>query len=223
MNSYKSILVFGSTGSCGQAIIQRALGRRLKVTAYVRNELKARRLFDHDDSNLTIVAGELSDGDKVRSILSEHDAVISCLSSFDFPHKGMSMLASLLVSITESEDRKALRFITYSLYGVDQHGDWVSHLIQNTMRVFSPRKFGPAIQDHKRVASILAASSLNYTLFQTATMIDRPVGTRYESGSPEDLPRARLWNRWGVLDAADVCLDSLESKGMTRLCMQYLR
>jgi len=73
----------------------------------------------------------------------------------------------------------------------------------------SPGKFGPAIQDHKAVARILSSSSVDYTLFQTATMIDKPIGTLYDSGDPVDCPGVRLWNRWGVLDAADVCLNSL--------------
>ena len=135
----------------------------------------------------------------------------------------MSQLTEMLLDFAESTKQNSLRFITYGLCGVDEDGDWVSHAIQNTLRIVSPGKFGPAIQDHKAVSSALSGSTLNYTVFQTATMIDRPRGTPYVSGSPEECPGVRLWDRWGVLDAADVCLDSLGSKDLKRLQMRYLR
>ena len=53
-------------------------------------------------------------------------------------------------------------------------------------------------------------------------MIEKPIGTPYESGDPTTCPGVRLWNRWGVLDAADVCLDALERSGLQRLQMRYL-
>jgi len=222
MSGIESILVFGATGSCGRAVIERSLDRRLRVTAYVRDEAKALAHFDSADSNLTIVAGELSDNTKVFQLLLGHDAVISCLSSFEPPHDRMSLLAQTLVDFSEKSDRPALRCIVYSLCGVEEDGDWVSHAIQNFLRFLSPGKFGPAIQDHKAVARTLYSSSLDYTLFQTATMTDKSIGTPYESGDPVVCPGVRLWDRWGVLDAADVCLDSLKCSGLRRLQMRYL-
>jgi len=222
MSELQSILVFGATGNCGSAIVERGLDRGLRITAYVRNEAKALDLFDSADSNFTIVAGDLTDSDKIFPLLSSHHAVISCLSSFEPPHDRMSLLAETLVNFDDGTGNPALRCIVYSLYGVEADGDWVSHAIQNALRVFSPGKFGPAIQDHKMVADILSSSSLNYTLFQTATMINKPIGTPYESGDPTDFPGVRLWDRWGVLDAADVCLDALGRSGLPRLQMRYL-
>jgi len=222
MKHIKSILVFGATGSCGRAVVERGVSRGLLVTAYVRNEAKAHSLFDTDKANLTIVTGELSDDAGITKLLSEHDAVVSCLSSFEPPHDRMSMLARFLADYAGRSVGPVPRLIVYSLSGVEEDGDWVSHSIQRVLRIFSPGKFGPAIQDHQLVARILARSSVNYTLFQTATMIERPIGEAYESGSPEDCPGVRLWDRWGVLDAADVCLDSLDSIGLRRLQMRYL-
>lgn len=134
----------------------------------------------------------------------------------------MSHLANMLASLSKQLQDRRLRCIVYSLCGVEEDGDWVSHSIQNALRLFSPRKFGPAIQDHKKVAHILSTSSLDFTLFQTATMIQKPIGTAYESGSPKDVLGVRLWDRLGVLDAADVCIDSLESTNLRRLQMRYI-
>jgi len=222
VNEPESILVFGATGSCGHAIVERGLDRGVRITAYVRDETKALSLFDSADSNLTLVVGNLSDRSRIFQLLSDHDAVISCLSSFETPHDKMSLLAETLVDFSKETDRTTLRCIVYSLCGVEEEGDWLSHAIQNALGFLSPGKFGPAIQDHKAVARILSSSSLDYTLFQTASMIDKPIGTPYYSGDPVDCPGVRLWDRWGVLDAADVCLNSLECSGLRRLQMRYL-
>jgi len=222
MSNCKSILVFGATGSCGRAVVDRGLHRGLRITAYVRNEAKARSLFDTSAPNLNVVAGELTDRELIRSLLADHDAVLSCLSSFESPHDRMSGLATLIADYAREFSDRQIRLVVYGLCGVEDSGDWISHAIQGVLGVFSPGKYGPAIQDHKRVAEILAASSVDYTLFQTATMVDKPIGAAYKSGSPEDCPGVRLWDRWGVLDAADACLDSIDSTGIRRLQMRYL-
>ena len=222
MSEAEPILVFGATGRCGRAVIQRGLIRGLRLTAYVRDEAKALNLFGNANPNLTVVSGDLTDNSTIFPLLTHHHTVISCLSSFEPPHDRMSLLAKTLVDFSEASDRAPLRCIFYSLCGVEADGDWVSHAIQNALRVLSPGKFGPAIEDHKAVARILSSSSLDYTLFQAATMIEKPIGTPYESGDPTTCPGVRLWNRWGVLDAADVCLDALDRSGLQRLQMRYL-
>lgn len=222
MSDIKSILVFGATGSCGQAIVERGLNRGHRISAYVRNADKARQLFGTNIPNLDVIAGDLADENLIQALLEKNDAVISCLSSFETPHDRMSLLASILVRASTRLELENYRFLTYSLCGVLEDGDWISHSIQNVLRLVSPKKFGPAIQDHQRVAKILAHSSLDYTLFQTATMIDKPIGEAYRSGNPEHCAGVRLWDRWGVLDAADVCLDALDKSGLTRLQMRYV-
>lgn len=192
------------------------------MTAYVRNPDKARQIFGTKRPRLAITAGDISDEDSITVLVKGHNAVISCLSSFESPHDSMSVLANNLLRAAERLDRKALRFIVYSLCGVEEDGDWVSHAIQNALGIFSPNKFGPAISDHKSVARILESSALDYTLFQTATMVSKPIGEAYASGSPEDCPSVRLWDKWGVLDAADVCLEALGKSGLKRLQMRYI-
>lgn len=222
MNNVKSILIFGATGACGQAVVERSLSRGYRVTTYVRDADKARQKFGVELSNLTIVTGDLGDEESVTAAVKDHDSVISCLASFEPPHDSMSVLTRSLLRAAERVDRKAIRFVAYSLCGVEDDGDWVSHAIQNALGIFSPHKFGPAISDHKNVIELLESSVIDYTLFQTATMVNKPIGRAYTSGSPEECPGVRLWDRWGVLDAADVCLDALEQSSLRRLQMRYL-
>ncbi len=220
--SVRSILVFGATGSCCQGIVERSLSRGLRVTAYVRNLQTASARLGTRHANLSLVSGSIADQERITLLVNDHDAVISCLSSFESPHTSMSTLTRCMVRAAERLDQQDIRFISYSLCGLAEDGDWGSHAIQKTLEIFSPRKFGPAIWDHRNVARLLESSRLNYTLFQTATMVRKPVGTTYRYGSPADLPGVRLWDRWGILDAADVCLDALNESGLKRLQMQYI-
>ena len=171
---------------------------------------------------MRIVEGQTDKLDDVIEVLHGHRQVISCLSSFEPPHNSMSLLTENIVTAAERMDSPDIRFIAYSLCGVEPDGDRLSHAIQSTLRVFSPGKFGPAINDHKEVIGILSKSQLNYTLFQTATMVNKRQGENYVSGSPSRCPGARLWHRWGVLDAADVCLSALAQSELRRLQMRYV-
>ncbi len=217
-----ALLVFGATGRCGRAFVERALAGGHTVTAFVRSPDRARRFLDSNHASLRIVEGDVRDRARVTDAIAGHDAVISCLASFEPPHDQMSTLTGHVVHAASALDRPRLRYITYSLCGVARDGDWISHAIQNSMRVFSRGKFGPAIADHLRVIERLEASTLAYTLVQTATMIDKPVGSAYRSGSAQQCPGARLWHRLGLLDAAQASLDVLHTPDVPKLYVKYV-
>lgn len=84
--------------------------------------------------------------------------------------------------------------------------------IANLFAPFTSWKFGAAIQDHRRVMRILEdnKSVLNYTVFQTPSMdSERPFGTTYKAGSPEQVPGMSIASKVGIRDAADACLQLL--------------
>jgi len=195
------------------------------VTAFVRNPAKAAGLFDatldQERPRLRIVEGDIANRSQVLEAMAEQDTIVSCLASFEPPHTTISTLVGHVLHGAERFGEPNLRVLIYSLCGVAKDGDWISHTIQNTLRVVSPRKFGPAIRDHLEVIKLLEASSLDYTLFQTATMVDKPMGQAYRSGSAEHCPGARLWHRLGFEDAAEACIDALGEKNLPRLYMRY--
>jgi len=218
----QSIAIFGATGVCGKALVERGLHHGHELTLLVRNRKKADQLFDCDNRLLKIVEGDITDVDQVTEVMNGKAAAFSCLASFEPPHNSMSVLTENVIQSAARLGRPNFRYITYSLCGVDLDGDRVSHAIQNTLRVFSPNKFGPAIEDHTRTIALLKSSTLDYTLFQTATMVDKPIGAPYVSGDVESCPGVRLWDRWGVLDAADVCIQAIGEKSTRRLQLKYL-
>lgn len=218
----QSIVIFGATGACGTALVERGLHHGNELTVFVRNRKKALQLFGDDHSQLMIVEGDIGDAAQVVRVMDGKTAAISCMASFEPPHNSMSMLTKHIVDGANELEYTNFRYITYSLCGVTEDGDAVSHAIQNMLGVFSPSKFGPAIEDHRRVIELLESSTLDYTLFQTATMVNKPMGTPFVSGDQQACGRVRLWNRWGILDAAEVCIQALERTTTRRLQMRYV-
>ena len=220
----KTILVLGATGRCGSAIVRRALaaseGKRYVVRVYVRNIEKASKIFP-PQPNLEIIQGALGDLEMLKGAMEGADAVLSGLASFSPPHNQMSTAVEKVIEAAEALTRPTLRYIHYGLCGLrDPDVDMKTMKLMNNL--FSPSKFGPAMEDHRKVLRLLKTSCLQWTVFMTGMMqYDRPVGTPYIAGSPEQVPQARLYHRIGVLDAADACLGVLEENGPRFLHLAY--
>ena len=219
----RTILVLGATGRCGSAIVKRALysdGKRFNVKIYVRNAVKASKIFP-PGPNLEIIQGAIGDIETLRDAMKGVDAVLSGLASFSPPHTQMSVAVENIIQAAEALKRPNLRYIHYGLCGLrDPESDMTKMRLMNNL--FSPNKFGPAMEDHRMVLRLLKASELKWTVFMTGMMqYDRPVGSPYVAGSPEDVPQARLYHRIGVLDAADACLGVLEKNGQKFLHLAY--
>ncbi|MDE6668918.1 MAG: NAD(P)-dependent oxidoreductase [Muribaculaceae bacterium] len=70
----KDIVLLGATGYVGRALLKEALDRGEKVTAIVRN---ADKLKDIDNSNLTVVEGDITDPEIIEKYAKGKDAIIS--------------------------------------------------------------------------------------------------------------------------------------------------
>lgn len=67
------LIIFGASGTIGQAIMQEALRRKHEVTAVVRNRFKLNEKHDL----LTIVEGDLLKPDSIAELVKGHEVVIS--------------------------------------------------------------------------------------------------------------------------------------------------
>ena len=70
-----NVIIFGATGGIGKWAVKYALEKGYHVTTYVRNKQK----MTVKDDKLTVVQGEISDYNKVKSALADQDAVIWCV------------------------------------------------------------------------------------------------------------------------------------------------
>ena len=67
------VIIFGATGTIGQAIMHEALRRKYEVTAVVRNRFKLNEKHDL----LTIVEGDLLKPNSIAELVKGHEVVIS--------------------------------------------------------------------------------------------------------------------------------------------------
>ena len=74
-----NILILGATGRTGQLLTALALENGHHVTAYVRNEDKARAILPAEHPNLRIIQGDLSDSDSLARTASGVDVAVSTL------------------------------------------------------------------------------------------------------------------------------------------------
>lgn len=97
------------------------------------------------------------------------DAVLSGLASFSPPHNQMSDAVENVIKAAEALRRPTLRYIHYALCGlcVPDANMKTMGLINN---LFSPSKFGPSREDHRKVLCLLKTSSLQWTVFMTGMM-----------------------------------------------------
>ena len=70
-----NVIIFGATGGIGKWAVKHALLKGYNVTAYVRNPQK----LDLKDEKLSVVKGEISDYEAMRSALEGQNAVIWCV------------------------------------------------------------------------------------------------------------------------------------------------
>jgi len=70
-----NIILFGATGQIGRQILDQALERGHKVTAFVRNVSK----LNVTHPNLSVAQGDARDAQSVAAAMPGHDAVVSAL------------------------------------------------------------------------------------------------------------------------------------------------
>src|SRR5205814_1674672 len=75
MTSKSSLFVLGATGGTGRALVEQALGRGHRVTAFVRSPEK----LGPPREGLTVIRGDPRNADELRRALPDHEAVLSAL------------------------------------------------------------------------------------------------------------------------------------------------
>jgi putative NADH-flavin reductase len=162
-DSDTSIIVFGATGTTGREVVQQALERGMRVTAFVRDAQKL--ALEHD--RLTVVQGDVLDRPRIDAAMSSGAAAaISTLGVFS--RKPTTELSTGTRNIVESlHDNGISRFIVVSSLGVGDskgQGNWAARAWQ---RFMIPR----VLEDKERQEDIIRNSGLNWTLYRPARIL----------------------------------------------------
>jgi len=151
------IVVFGASGKTGSLLIEEALASGYEVIAYVRNPGSIKS----EHPNLKVVAGQLNEKDKLKSVIIGSDACISTLGGTSLTKHSLGIIEGIdhIVSIMEEENVK--RFIYMSSYGA---GDSRNYMSQPARFLIVDLMLRIPMADHNANESRITRSLLEWTI-----------------------------------------------------------
>jgi putative NADH-flavin reductase len=154
------LTVFGATGGVGREVVAQVLDRGDHVTAYLRNPAK----LDLSHPNLTVVEGELSDGDAVLRAVRGADAVISALGpSLDRKATAMPLVNGTRTIIDAMRAEGVERYIgmaTPSLRDPRDTGSLLGRIVPFMGRTFLSRAYRELLD----MSQLITDSPLDWTI-----------------------------------------------------------
>jgi nucleoside-diphosphate-sugar epimerase len=169
------ITVFGASGKSGQQLVEKALDMGFQVLAYVRRE----NSINIQHANLKILAGNLSDANKLEEAIKGADACISTL--------GGSSLRKHVVEVTNGIDRIVIqmeklsvnRIMYLSSFGVGDSQQYLSPFIRFLLVKLILRI---PIADHSTNEQRIQRSNLKWTIFRPGRLSNDPLSEDLKFG-----------------------------------------
>lgn len=197
-------LIFGSTGSVGQLLVQQALEQNHLVTAFTRNP--AAISINHP--NLSVVQGNVMDQSAIERIMPGHDAVFCTLGAGS---KGTVRAEGTRNIIAAMKTTGIKRFICQSTLGAGDSRGNMNFFWKYIMFGMLLRK---AYADHELQESCVMQSDLHWTIVRPAAFTDGPRTQDYAHGF--DGQAKGLTLKISRADVADFLLKQLSD-------LRYLR
>ncbi len=166
------VIIFGSTGSVGQLLVQKALDEKHVVTAFARNPEKISMMHP----NLQIVQGDVLDQESVLSALPGHDAVFCTLGAGS---KGGVRAIGTKNIITAMEQAGIKRFICQSTLGIGDSRGNLDFFWKYIMFGMLLRK---AYADHEQQENHIVNSNLEWTIVRPGAFTDGARTQKYRHG-----------------------------------------
>jgi putative NADH-flavin reductase len=194
MTSKSSLFVLGATGGTGRALVEQALGRGHRVTAFVRSPEKLGPPRD----GLTVLRGDPRNSDELRAVLPGHEAVLSALGP---PGIGRSTLVadSARSTVAAMQATGVRRLLVVG----------VAVLFDGLLSAIARRTFLRNVaKDHAGMERIVGASGLDWTIARPPRLTNGPLTHAYGVADGRMPPGARL--TISRADVADFLLDEVE-------------
>jgi putative NADH-flavin reductase len=201
------VLIVGATGGTGRQLVAQALERGLAVTALVRDP--ARLPIAHPQ--LTVVRGNVLDGDSIAAAMRGQDAVLSALGHKRYfpPNRILSEGTRNVLRAMEAQGVR--RFVCESSLGIgDSAGRLGVYYTLFTIPVVLPFYYW----DKARQERIIASSPAEWILVRPGLLNNGAKRGGYRHG--RNIGNF-LWTvRISRADVADFMLDQLESDAYLR-------
>lgn len=172
------LTIFGATGRTGQLLVRQALGAGHWVTAYSRTPSKLRIT----DKNLLLIEGELDDYPAICRAVAGSDAIISALGP-GTRAAGSPLVPGMGTIIRAMEHVGVSRAVILSTVSVRDALDQPHWLIETLVRIIR-LVFPTAYEEIIRMAQVISASSLQWTLVRVSLLTNRHLTRRVVTAYP---------------------------------------
>jgi len=167
------LIIFGSTGSVGQHVVEQSLEQGHHVTAFSRNP--AALAYGH--TNLSTITGDVFDPQSVAAAIQGHDAVLVSLGTLKWKNKVRSVGTRNIVQGMQQHSVK--RLICQTTLGV---GDSEGNLNFYWKYIMFGLLLRPFYKDHIIQEAIVKNSGLDWTIVRPGSFTDEPAMGAYKQG-----------------------------------------
>ena len=153
------VVVFGASGKTGSLLIEEALASGHEVIAYVRTRESIKLVHP----NLKVVAGQLNEKDKLKSVIIGSDACISTLGGASLTKHSLEIIEGIDNIVSIMEEEKVKRFIYLSSYGA---GDSRNYMPLPVRFLIVDLMLRVPLADHNTNESRITRSQLQWTIIR---------------------------------------------------------
>jgi putative NADH-flavin reductase len=197
------IVIFGASGKTGSLLVEEALTSGHEVTAYVRKPESVKS----DHINLKVVAGDLSEKDKLRKVITGSDACISTLGGNSLTMHSHEIIRGIDNIISIMEEESVSRFIYMSSFGAGESRNFMPQPARFLIVDFMLRI---PLSDHNTNEKRIKESNLQWTIVRPGGLTNGPKTGNLKHGCE----KTKLKGSSGISrsNVASFLLDQLTSK-----------
>jgi len=202
MNPSLRLFVLGATGGTGRALVEQALRRGHRVTAFVRSPQKLQPAAN----GLVVVRGDPRDAGALRAALTGQDAVLSALGP---PGVGRSTVVSdsARSTVAAMQATGIRRLLVVGVAVLFENEGLLTAIARRTF-------LRNVAKDHAEMEAILRASGLDWTVVRPPRLTNGAL-TRSYGAADERLPEGAALTI-SRADVADFLLDEVEHPAHVR-------
>ena len=192
------LFILGATGGTGRALIDQALERGHRVTAFVRSPQK----LGSPREGVTVLQGDPRSVDELRAALPAHDAVLSALGP---PGPGPTTIVgdAARSTVIAMQAAGVRRLLVVGVAVLFEHEGILSAILRRTL-------LRNVAKDSAEMERVVMASGLDWTIVRPPRLTNGPLTRRY-GVSDDRMPRdARL--TVSRADVAHFLLEELEHR-----------
>jgi putative NADH-flavin reductase len=201
-----NLLIFGASGRTGQQLVNQALTRGDRVTAFVRDPSKLP--VRHD--NLNVFQGDVIHYQLVEDAVKGKDVVFSALGASSPFKYDPTIIEGMGHIIRAMETHNVERLIYMSFVGVKESRHTAGFII----KYIAPRLLSTEIAGHEAREKIIKESKLNWTIVRPSTLTNGKHTGRFRGG--EDVTSGGIAVTISRADVADFMLRQLTDKTYLR-------